>query len=884
MLARMSRDHVAPRHLVRLTFAAVAFFAVLGAGWSPAAPAEQPPGAADATVLLDRLEPVWASRDLAAWTALWEFETPEQREYETEQARTFFDEEETVLSFLLRPKAAPGARRLTADVQVFAVHEPRARVEYWRLRLELRSGRWVLVAREGTSEVSGLVHLSLDPRGYRAGGHILRFEDLELVMEAGTVFTTPEALGPTALVFVGRGRVRFSPRPTAERDQLRQFSGAPELDVAVHWAFVRIHPAYLPSALAPPQLEPDPDAARRWPEAERIWAARAQRTFVLDAALPRSPWWLLPSPGDAIVDFPWKKRRTLTYALSKAEAEDINVFDRDRRLQICSYPSGGRSTRYTEEAGRSVDVLHHGLVVRFEPERQRLSAVHTMRLHLLLPVPTLRLKLHDDFVVHSITSPEGGALPFFRVREQGSLVVSLGPLAGRERAFAITVRYSGRHNPAPIDQEVLQTGASNLRFADVAYIDQSPIVYSNRTAWYSHPGIEDYATVHAVFDTPRGYLAVTGGELVSIREEEGRARAEFKLQQPGKFISAALGRFEDMGMRQQGEQVVRGFAMPRMRGETQQRLDTAEAILAFYAERFGPNAYPFMSLAIGEAITPGGHSPPGMVLLQQRSILVRGGSLSDDPANFADLPDFFLAHELAHQWWGQGTAPANYRERWISEAWAQYASALWTRHRQGEDAFHGMLDRMGRWALRHTGDGPIHLGQRLGVVRDDPKIFRAVVYNKGAWVLQMLRELLGDAVFYAGARAFLESHRFALAGTEDLREAFETASGRDLAPYFEQWIYGVEVPELVWTWRSEARPGGWRTAIEVRPTGLPGPLPLDITILTDRGRENRRVTLDPPGGSWSIETAERPRGVELNEGRTILARVRRVGRLPHAQR
>jgi aminopeptidase N len=177
--------------------------------------------------------------------------------------------------------------------------------------------------------------------------------------------------------------------------------------------------------------------------------------------------------------------------------------------------------------------------------------------------------------------------------------------------------------------------------------------------------------------------------------------------------------------------------------------------------------------------------------------------MAEDPANFSNLPDFFLAHELAHQWWGQASAPAGYRERWLSEAWAQYAAALWIRQKDGEGAFRGMMDRMARWAMRHDPLGPIYLGQRLGVLLGDQRIFRATVYDKGAWVIHMLRGIVGDDAFFRGARRFLDTHRFAKVQTQDLREALEQESGKDLRPYFERWIYDTGLPLVEWTERGE---------------------------------------------------------------------------------
>jgi aminopeptidase N len=285
-----------------------------------------------------------------------------------------------------------------------------------------------------------------------------------------------------------------------------------------------------------------------------------------------------------------------------------------------------------------------------------------------------------------------------------------------------------------------------------------------------------------------------------------------------------------------------------------------------------------------EARAPGGHSPPALVYVQERPAALRGQAMAEDPANFSDVTDFFIAHELAHQWFGQGAAPAGYRERWLSEAWAQYAAALWIRHRQGESAFRDTMGRMAHWAMRHDDAGPIHLGQRLGALEGDSRLYRAVVYDKGAWVLHMLRGIVGDDAFFAGTRAFLEGHRYEKVVTADLREALERASGRDLRAYFERWVNETGLPRLSWSARTQKAQGGYETTIAMVARDAPGPLPVEIALSTSAGKEVHRVTLEPPSGSWTITSAEKPHGVSVNEDRGLLARVDRERSVARAQR
>ena len=866
---------MSPSRLLRLAVAALA------AAWlvAPTEAQDAAPPASDPSLpaFLDRLEAAFQTRDVSGWLALREFETPDERQLEEETLRVWFATDEVVFTLLRRPTARPGDTRFVVEAQVFIATEPRARVVFWTLRIERRASGWALVSRQEVSQMDGLVHLSLGPQAFRARGLSLREREFELRLEDGTLFSSPESIGPTLLVFVGKGRVRFTPAPVSEREQLRQFWGQPSLEREVDWAFVRLHPAEFQRLVAAQALEPDPSPGRRRAEAERVFRERSARSFIVDAPLPRSPWWLMPGVADVVVDFPYGRKRVLTFALTANEVEDMNLFERDRRLQICSYSSSGIAPRYSEDDDRSLDVLEHDISARLDPDSYEMTATHRMWVRLVNPTSTIRLRLDDDFRVSSVQSGDGGNLLFFRVRDQGTLVVSLGALASREEPFTLVTRYTGRHNPLGVDQEIVQVARPvNPDSGEEVFFDRPPIVYANRTAWYPRPPNEDFALARVVLDTPEGWLGVTGGEQVASRTSGGRTRSEFRMTRPGKFITAVVGRMTDVGLRQEGELSVRGYALPRTRRETTEQMQEVERMLAFYAEKFGPSPYPTLGLVVAEGETPGGHSPPGMLYLQQRPPILRARPLPEDPSNFSDLPGYFLAHEAAHQWWGQGTAPANYRERWLSEAWAQYSAALWLRERLGERAFLTMMDRMSGWAMRYDAAGPIHLGQRLGHLKGEPRYFRSVVYDKGAWVLHMLRNLMGDQAFFAGARAFLQEHRYRKADTEDLRESFEGASGLDLGPYFRRWIYETGLPAVSWTSTTRSAASGFSTTVDVRPRNFPGPLPLTISVATVSGTETRTVTLAPEGGSFTVDTRELPRRVALNEDRGLLVQVERA--------
>lgn len=820
--------------------------------------------------LARRLEQAWKARDGEAYLSLWRFADDAQRERE----RAFVTLHAAADELLLQAqpaRAVYGTPGLVLPAQLFTVTEPRARVEELLFRFVRDGEGWALVERDERPGIDGLVHLSLAPQAYRAAGLGLKLEDYELEFQQGSVFTSPATLGPTAIVFVGRGTVRFKPRPPAEREQLRQFSGQPELVQKVSAAFVRIHPADFHRVFVG-RLEPDPGGASRLRQARKMFDEHASASFVLDAALPRSPWWLFPTLGEASVVFR-TGRGTLTYTMSASDPEGISLFDRGRRRQICLYPREGRDTDYNEDENRAVDVLEHDLRVRFDPLRYVVQGEDTVKLRLDMATPTLRLRLHEDLAVQSVSSNEGGEHLFFRIRHQDGLLVSLGALAGYIGEVTLTVRYAGVHEPAPVEREVQRAVVDGEATREEEVVVEPVLVYSNRTAWYPQGGADDFALARLRFDVPADYTVLAGGRRVRAAQEGSRTAVEYVQDVPGKYITVAVGRFFEVGRREVGSVGLEAYGVGRTRRDAAQLLEQAARILPFFEQRFGPCPYPTLRLALIEGFTPGGHSPPGMVILSVRPPLMRR-ALRPDPAGFWDVPTFFFAHELAHQWWGHAVAGQNYRERWISEAFAQYAAALWIREHLGEERFREVMGRMASWALRETDQGPIHLGYRLGHVRGNPQIYRAIVYDKGAYVLHMLRSLVGEQAFHSALRSLQERFRFGKLGTTHVRRALEEASGRPLAAYFDEWVMGTELPRLDVSHRPEPAAPTPATVVEVRATGLPGPVPLELALTHAGGRQVHNVQLEPAGGRWTFETPSPTRRVQANSDRGLLAWVR----------
>ena len=167
---------------------------------------------------------------------------------------------------------------------------------------------------------------------------------------------------------------------------------------------------------------------------------------------------------------------------------------------------------------------------------------------------------------------------------------------------------------------------------------------------------------------------------------------------------------------------------------------------------------------------------------------------------------------------------------------------------------------MSRWALDRSDQGPVYLGYRLGHIRNDGRVFRALVYNKGALTLHMLRRMIGDDAFFRGLRRFYTMWRFKKAGTEDVKAAFEIETNRDLDRFFDRWIYGFTLPRLKFSYTMEA------DAVTVRfeQMGEIFDVPVTVTLQYASSSTDVTVPLTEQVTTRRIPIAGALRGVEAN--------------------
>ncbi len=800
-----------------------------------------------------------------------------------------------------RDRAARDPDRESLLIEVFGEYDGQATITTWRA--DLAPGTGDATARriaeiEELTTVSGLYKLALNPtKQFELRNLTVRGTDLTLDIPSGSAFVAETPEGPTAIVILGRGRMRFAPSDAAERTQVRIFGGDDALATEFEAVFIRVRPGEFVDLIPPAALKPVPVVSGDFRRASEVFDDYIGQTFNLDLRdMSRDRWSLIPTIGDLIAEVRTRRLGSLTYARSTKDPEDISLFDRRRRRNIAVYASpqklASRGRFYGEDELVDYDVLRQDVEVAFSPDRMWVEGTATLELRVrAFALATLTLRLAEPLTVRSVVAGEYGRLLHLRVIGQNSVLVNMPATIQRNGIIRLTVVYGGRLEPQQIERESIVLDRQGAQQEEL-YIPVEPqYVYSNRSYWYPQNTVTDYAisrlrvTVPAEFDVvasgvDSGPPAPAPGPVSP--GQRARKLFVYEAAQPLRYLSCVISRFTKVTTREMligGEDnpvaakavTLNVQANPRQASRARSLAERAESIYKYYGQLIDDAPYPAFTLAVTESDLPGGHSPAYFAILNQ-PLPLSPIVWRNDPVAFDGYPPYFLAHEIAHQWWGQAVGWKNYHEQWISEGFAQYFAALYAEHDRGGDVFRGMLRQMRRWSIEQSPQGPVYLGYRLGHIKAEGRIFRAIVYNKGAMVLHMLRRLLGDEKFFAGIRQFYAAWKFRKAGTDDFRAAMQKASGTDLAAFFDGWVYGSSVPELGFS--SAVTGSEAQIRFEHRGAIIPTPVTVSITY-ADGSTEELVVAVTERVVERTIPLRGAVRAIEANRDYGAVAEIGR---------
>ncbi len=420
---------------------------------------------------------------------------------------------------------------------------------------------------------------------------------------------------------------------------------------------------------------------------------------------------------------------------------------------------------------------------------------------------------------------------------------------------------------------------------DRAYPDRPLQVWTQSQDEYArywfpcHDAPHEKATIEVLATVPGGFVAVSNGRLIARRRTRAafgaRVTWHWRLGTPVSpyLVTLAVGRFRELRETQGGIPLTyycergREADMRRAFGKTPKAM-------AFFSRAIGLR-YPYekyAQVAAAEFIYGG---------MENASATTQTDTVLHDARAHLEVEPMatgLMAHELAHQWFGDLLTCRDWSHAWLNESFATYLDALFVEHDRGRDDFALEMWQNARLYLEEDTER-----YRRPIVtnlwRRPSDLFDCHLYEKGACVLHMVRYVLGDAAFWQAIRHYARKHRGGSVETADLVVAIEEATGRNLRRFFDQWIFKAGHPEyrVVSWWEPRAR----RAHVVVRQTQKAGDdvplfaMPLEIEFAWGRGaaaRRRVRETVDGKEHRFAYRLPRAPEMVRVDPDHWLLAR------------
>ncbi len=529
------------------------------------------------------------------------------------------------------------------------------------------------------------------------------------------------------------------------------------------------------------------------------------------------------------------------------------------------------------ERSHDFDVQHYRIKLRFDESTKSMWGETTITL-VALKDDFVRAALDaETFTVDAVSDKSGATLPF--QHSDGVLEIQLANSIDYGDTTVFTVIYSGTGvdvNP----EEFGMSAGYDLGLDFKAETEDNPQLINTLSFpegarhWfpcYDHPN--DKATSEMIVTVRKDYNALSNGKLLSVTENATNKTKTFHWlndkPHPTYLYVLAAGPYVVL-KDSLGSLPINYWVYPKAVPDAMRSFHKTPEIVAFFNREYGVD-YPWdkYDQVTIPGIGGGAESTSATVLGQS--------TIHDERAEQDFSSHWLVAHEAAHQWWGDLVTMRDWTHAWINESFATYGEYLWSRHDLGADeGAVNLLNKKNAYLneAKNRYTRPI-VFNRWNRPND---MFDRHLYQKGAVVLHMLRDVLGDEPFRQAMSIFLKRHAFGAADTNDLINAIRTATGQDPQWFFDQWLYGAGHPifEVESAWNAQKKKLRLRVAQVQKQRHDIGVfrVPVDIRVASSKIDSVRRFWMNDSVETIEWTLPEKPLLVRFDANNVLLKELR----------
>ncbi|HSS96983.1 MAG TPA: M1 family metallopeptidase, partial [Terriglobales bacterium] len=385
-----------------------------------------------------------------------------------------------------------------------------------------------------------------------------------------------------------------------------------------------------------------------------------------------------------------------------------------------------------------------------------------------------------DFQGFTISQLEVNGIAAAFERADRELIITPSEPLPEGSQFTVAVTYNGV--PAEGISHFYDDFAHGwTRYDKGVYVASEPDAASYWFPVNDHP--LDKATYTFAITVPKQYVVAANGLLQGVDEGGSTSTYHWESIHPmaSYLASVNISDFTIQTVDGPNGLPIRNYLPPGVASSNLAAINKIPDMITFFNDTFGQYPFEAYGMVVADTDLPFALENQTLALFGKQVVVGEGG------------PETVIAHELAHQWFGDSVSLANWKDPWLNEGFATYASFLWWEHTAGANVFDQILTNQYKELVDPTNVA----GRFVPPGNPQPRqLFNSGVYRRGAWVLHALRLHVGDETFFNILRGYYQRYQYANATTDDFIYVAELVSGQDLSGFFNAWLYDVRVPDV----------------------------------------------------------------------------------------